>query len=314
MKPVKRAVTFPVPNINPTINDLLNEFLRGKSERTIEAYRQDLESFTHFLGENNINEAARKLLQLQHGQANHIALQYRNWLVEQGLAPATMNRRLAALRSMVALGRQIGLVEWTLNVRNVKSRSFRDTRGCGIDGVRDLLSVAANQRNKMKSARDIAIIRLLFDLALRRSEVCNLDIKHVDLPEHRIWVQGKGYNDRIAMTLPEETAKVIKEWIQERGFEEGALFLNCDRAEKGHRLTTNGLYKLIRSLGRKANMKTHPHALRHASITTALDLLNGNLRLVSKHARHANPQVTILYDDKRRDDGGEVAKKLASAV
>jgi len=101
-------------------------------------------------------------------------------LLERGLAPATVNRRLAALRSLVALARTLGLVGWTLEVGSVKAERYRDTRGPGVAAVRRLLA-AVEGRVDPKALRDRAILRLLFDLGLRRAEVVGFDLEHLDL-------------------------------------------------------------------------------------------------------------------------------------
>jgi integrase/recombinase XerC len=49
------------------------------------------------------------------------------------LQAATINRRLAALRSLVKLTNTLGLVSWTLAVENVKAQAYRDTRGPGLN-------------------------------------------------------------------------------------------------------------------------------------------------------------------------------------
>jgi integrase/recombinase XerC len=297
------------------VEDLLRAWLSGRSARTIKAYGQDLHRFASFVGVDDINDAARALLGRSHGDANYIALAYRNHMRdEEHLAPATVNRRLAALRSLVTLAQTLGLVDWTLNVSNIKSRPLRDTRGCGIDGVRRLLKAAGDQRNPGKRARDRAVVRLLFDLGLRRMELVGLDIEHVDLDGARLWVLGKGHSEREAMSLPDETASALRAWLEVRGEDEGSLFVNFDRNTKGQPLSDSGLYKVIKALGKRAGVQVRPHGIRHAAVTTLLDLTNGDVRTAQRFARHASPQTTIQYDDARRDVGGDGARTLAAAV
>src|SRR5437868_321303 len=82
---------------------LVASFLAGRNRRTLEAYRRDLENFCRFLGVEGIDAAAQTLLAFPRGEANAVALAYRTHLVERGLQAATINRRLAALRSLVKL-------------------------------------------------------------------------------------------------------------------------------------------------------------------------------------------------------------------
>ena len=71
---------------------------------------------------------------------------------------------------------------------------------------------------------------------------------------------------------------------------------------------------MIRSLGDEAGIRARPHGLRHASITAALDTSNGDVRAAQAHARHANPQTTLRYDDNRQDLAGKIAVGLAEAL
>lgn len=299
---------------NPQISDLVAAFLTGKSPRTLEAYRRDLEDFAAWAGVADINDAARLLLTQPHGSANHLGLNYRNHLLERGLAPATVNRRLAALRSLVKLGNTLGIVSWQLVVEGVKSKAFRDTKGCGLDGVRLLLQAAASQRDKIKSVRDITIIHLLFDLGLRRGELAALDIKDVDLDGGRVSIIGKGRAEREPLTLPDETKEALESWLETHPGGTEALFPNRDRAGPRKRISGTGLYLLVKALGKKVGVDTRPHGLRHAAITEVLNLSHGDLRLGQTFARHANPSTTMKYDDNRLDSGGEAARMLAKTV
>jgi integrase/recombinase XerC len=61
-------------------------------------------------------------------------------------------------------------------VPGVRSEVLKDMRGPGVPAVRRLLKAAAGKENEPKAARDVAILRLLFDLALRRAELVGLDV------------------------------------------------------------------------------------------------------------------------------------------
>jgi integrase/recombinase XerC len=137
---------------------LLAAFLAGRSECTRRAYRQDLDDFRRFLEVDKVSEAAHLLLSRGHGNANAVALAWRADLQERGLQSATINRRLAALRSLVQLARTLGIVPWTLEVKNARAESYRDTRGPGRRGVRLLLD-ELERRGDKKGLRDGAARR-----------------------------------------------------------------------------------------------------------------------------------------------------------
>jgi integrase/recombinase XerC len=230
------------------------------------------------------------------------------------LAANTINRRLTALRSLVKLGRTLGLIPWTLEVEGVKAEPYRDTRGPGRAGIRDMLDSLAKRKDP-KGMRDRALLRCLFDLGLRRAEVLRLDLEDLDMEAGTVAVLGKGRTDKVKLTLPPETKKALEAWIGVRGDAPGPLFCSMNRAKPGEgRLTAIGLYGMVRELGRKIGLKVWPHGLRHAAITGALDLTGGNVRAVQRFSRHRDVRILERYDDNRRDLAGEVAKQVAASV
>jgi integrase/recombinase XerC len=294
--------------------DLVSSFLRGRNQKTIDAYRKDLEDFRAFLGASTIDDASKILLSRGPGDANSLALAYKTHLIERGLQSATVNRRLAALRSLVKLARTLGLTVYTLQVENMKSQPYRDTKGPGKNGYRAMLD-QAQKAKEAKAIRDQAILHLLYDMGLRRGEVISLDLADLDLMAGTVSVLGKGRTQKESLTLPNETKKALSEWLKIRGATPGPLFLNFDpSAIEPGRLTGDGLYKIIKKLGKKAGIKARPHGLRHSAITEALDLTGGNIRAVARFSRHRNVQVLTLYDDNRTDLGGNVAQMVAAGA
>jgi len=290
---------------------LVASFLAGRNERTLRAYRNDLEDFRSYLKAGDVDEAARILLSRGHGEANALVLAYRADMVGRKLQAATVNRRLAAVRSLVKLARTLGMVPWSIEVENLKAQAYRDTRGPGRQGFRRLME-EAGRRTDRKALRDRAVLRLLHDLALRRAEVVALDMEDVDLESGSVTILGKGRTQKERLSLPEPTKAALASWIDARGTAPGPLFLNFDRAGKGERLTGTGLYLVVRDLGRKAGLTVRPHGLRHAGITEALDLTNGNIRAVQRYSRHRDMRILNLYDDNRTDLGGDVARLVAA--
>lgn len=293
---------------------LLEMFFAGRNESTLRAYRADVEDFRQFVGVATAHEAAHCLVDAAHGEANALALAYRAHMVRRGLQAATINRRLAALRSLVKLANTIGLVPWSLKVSNVKAQAYRDTRGPGVDGFRAMLAVVET-RADAKGLRDVALVRLLHDCGLRRGEVVGLDLEDVDMAGRRVFVRGKGKTDKQPVTLPVQTRDALGAWLDVRGPTPGPLFINMDRARKGSgRLAGASVHEIIKRVGEQAGLRVRPHGLRHLAITTALDLTRGDMRAVQRFSRHADVRVIGVYDDARVDMGGEVAQKVANSV
>lgn len=298
------------------VGRLVDAFLAGRSPQTLRAYRADLADFAHFAGVPSVEAIPSVLLTAGQGGANELALCYRAHLArERGLAPATVNRRLAALRSLVKLARTIGVVPWSLDVEGVRAESYRDTRGPGKEGFTKLLEALAG-RQDAKGLRDRALIRLLFDLGLRRAEACRLDAEDLDERAGTVAVLGKGRAQKVRLTLPEPTRAALAAWLDVRGRQAGPLLVSLDRARKGDgRLSGSAVWQIVRQLGRAAGVGVvRPHGLRHAAITAALDVTKGDVRAVQRFSRHKNLQTLLRYDDARQDLAGDVARKVAEAA
>jgi integrase/recombinase XerC len=103
----------------PDMGQLLEAFLDGRSEHTQRMYTQDLQDFKTFLEKNSLVEMASFFLRLPQGEANRVALAYQTSLKKRKLAPATINHRLAALSSLVRLGRMLGFCLFTLTLPRI---------------------------------------------------------------------------------------------------------------------------------------------------------------------------------------------------
>ena len=288
---------------------LLSSFFSGKNPRTLLAYKKDIQDFTNFVQASKPEDAITLMLSRGAGPANGMALAYRTHLVERGLAPATINRRLAALKSLVRLGRILGMITWSLEVTGLRSTPYRDTKGPGVDGFLRMMKSLEGGKDA-KSVRDRCIVRLLYGMALRRGELVSLDLTHVDLENGRMWVMGKARNERESLSVPFKVLDALKAWIAVRGTEDGPLFIALDRAHRGHRLDGSGVYRIVSELGLTVGLVVRPHGLRHSAITAALDATHGNARAVQKFSRHKKLETLVLYDDSRTDFGGQVAALL----
>lgn len=311
--PIKEEMLLQLKN-NPH-ELLLKNFLSGKSKQTIKAYSDDLNCFKKYLKLKTIDEVPQYLLTLTIGQANATVISYKNNLLDQDMQSATINRKLASIRSLVKMGRTFGLINWTLEVRNERSEPYRDTSGPGKVNFQKMLE-SVMVKNNIKSIRDYAILRLLFDLALRASEVVGLDVNDIDLLNNEILVLGKGKKNKIKMSLPIQTKIALEKWIANRSSVTPALFYSFDRSQSSSRLTRVGLYKLIRNIGLNVGIKTRPHGIRHLSITEACKLvqvLGMPLEEVLDHSRHKNISTLMIYRDKDRNKQGTIAALVASS-
>ena len=152
------------------LHQLRTSYLTTLSPHTRRAYNRDLRDFADFLGEEDPTRALRRLIERGQGEANSLTLQYKAHLIEEKKTPATINRRLSSLRSAVKLARMGGFIPWSLDIPGVKSRPYRNTRGPGRQGFQRIMR-KLHESDRPRDIRDRAIIRMLYDLALRRGEL-----------------------------------------------------------------------------------------------------------------------------------------------
>lgn len=302
---------------------LLESFLAGRKPTTLRAYQNDLSDFATWAQRPTPAAACDWLFSLPACEANAIVLAYRGALLDRGLAAATVARRLSALKSLGKCARLVGVCSWALEVEAPAVESYRDVRGPGDDGYRAMLATAQARALHPRGRRDVALLRLLHDLGLRRSEAVNIDLGDVELGSDGtpagLWITGKGRTARERLTLPRNTAQALAAWLADRGDEAGPVFVRLDlgsgpaRAAGMPRLSTESVRLLVRDLGERAGLAkpVRPHGLRHQAITNLLDRTNGDVRRVAKFSRHRDLRTLSRYDDARRDDAGELAALLA---
>jgi integrase/recombinase XerC len=282
--------------------DLMSAVLSGRKATTLRAYRGDFDDFGRFLG-LDAGKSLDVLVGGTHGAANGLALAYRTWLQERQvgteakprlMSPATIARRLAALRSAVTIARRLGRISWELDVESPKIEAYRDTRGPGEDGWKQLREFArdAASDGSAKGVRDVAIIRLLHDLGLRRGEVASLNIADVSLADSSLMILGKGRSEKAHVTMPPFVRAAVAAWLKFRAGAgpDDAVFVRADRAagETPGRMTGDGLAFVVKDLGRRAKLPKplRPHMLRHSGITAVLDRSKGDVRSAAKFSRH----------------------------
>jgi integrase/recombinase XerC len=290
---------------------VIDSFLAGRNPLTKKAYLQDLASFCEFLQTDTIGKAAEIILSAGPGRANEIGILYKAHLIDKGLSPATINRRLAALRALIKFSRLIGACNFILEVENVPSRSFRNTRGLGTKNFCRILT-NVRQRRDPKSIRDFALLRILWDLSLRRIEAANIDIGDVNTETGVVWIRGKARTEKEPMTMPTATREALNDWLEWRGTDPGPLFVSFHHSRHSYvRLTGNAMGQIVKALGREIGIDLHPHSIRHSSISAALEA-TGDLRAVQKFARHRDINTTTIYLDNLNDQAFEVASKVAA--
>jgi integrase/recombinase XerC len=312
---------------------LLARWEEGRAPDTLVAYRGDLAYFVRWANEQraswegadelpplNPGDMVDYLFKRSQGEANEIARAYRSQMTDAGLAPATINRRLSVLRSLVGLGQELGFVPWVMKIKNVKAEAYRDTRGPAPADVLRLFEHVGAQKNRGKAVRDVAILSLIFGMGLRIKECSGLDLADLDDRAKRIAVMRKGKREKTLLSLPRESLAALRIWVRVRGSKPGPLFLRMvpgpgSRHVVGAtRLSNAGFAEEMDRWGAELGLNLHPHALRHSAITAVLDASNGDARRARKFSGHAKLETLLIYDDARADVAGDMAQAIMSPM
>ena len=75
--------------------------------------------------------------------------------------------------------------------------------------------VASIDTTTKAGSRDLPMVLLMLDTGLRAAEVCGLLVKHLEIPNRRLWVEGKGGKWREAI-YSERTAVYLEDWLSTR--------------------------------------------------------------------------------------------------
>lgn len=284
----------------PTRRPLIEAWLEGKAATTQRAYAADFDYFARWFdpSEQTTDAKLDRFLGSSPGQANETALAFRNAMLNEGLASATVSRRLAALKSLVKLARLLGRVAWSIEVAKPKNEPRFDRSGPD-DAARKRLWRSLAKGDNRRQRRDRAVFALLFDMAMRRGEVVSLALADVDLKLGIIAVVRKGKRERVKLRLPAATRRDLEAWCAVRGTELGPLFLRTDHAGSLEPLSGEAVRLIVRRAGTAAGLAgpIRPHGMRHAALTHGADLGKPLLEL-SAFASHARPETTMGYIDR----------------
>lgn len=147
-------------------------------------------------------------------------------------------------------------------------------------------SVNAAQR------RDRVMVLLLYGCGLRTSEVCGLDIGHIDRERQEL-VVAKAKNDRPrTVPIPHGVYTELLAYLAERG-KRGALFRTPAR---GRRVQTHDVCDVVAGAARRAALegRVTPKALRHSFATHLMDR-GVDLAIIASLMGHRSPHETGVY-------------------
>jgi site-specific recombinase XerD len=227
---------------------------------------------------------------------------YRASLEARGLAPASINQRLSALRKLAKEATYAGLVD------PVAAQGIRDVRGAKVEGTRTGNWLTKAQAEKLinrpdtstlKGRRDRAILAVMIGCGLRREEVAKLQFTHVQQREGR-WcvVDIRGKHGRIrTVPMPSWAKAALDEWAAAAEITEGAVCRGVNKGDRltGDSLTSQGVWRCVEKYSNVA-----PHDLRRTYAKLA-HKGGAKLEQIQLSLGHASLITTERYLGVRQD-------------
>lgn len=233
---------------------------------------------------------------------NKAAVQrYKTLLQGQGLAAATVNQRISAIRKLAQEAADNGLIDPLMangisRIKGVKQQGVRSGLWLTKDQAQELL----NMPNKatLKGLRDRAILAVMLGGGLRRSEVAKLTIDRIQQRDGR-WVivdlVGKGNRVR-TVPIPSWTKKAIDDYLAAVDITEGLLFISIRKSGRlvGQSMTPQAVRDVVNHYGKLLGVELAAHDLRR---TYAKLAKNGGAGLdqIQLSLGHASIQTTERY-------------------
>jgi integrase/recombinase XerC len=256
----------------PTTHETFwEEFLRLQQKpRTRQEYGKSIDYFCRSMApEQSPSTFLQEFLASQQKQALQQVLEWRQRLLDEGKASATINLRISALKSLVEYAGKQDACSFSLSeIKSLKSQRYKDTPGVSVDDYRSILDLV--DRSTDLGIRDYAILLLLWDLALRREEVVSLDIW--DYLPGRLMVNCQGRSINLSAQLVDtlDHWMAIREGLyfqpKDGGNRDDALFLSCN----GRRLSGTDIFRILRGYAEIDGVSVSPDRVRNGALTAKI--------------------------------------------
>ena len=287
-------------------NDFLNIYLPKqvvRSKHTIKAYQDGLTVFRRYI--TDIKKISIRLFRFS-DCTHDFLLDYMAFLKGSGFVESTCNNRIAAIRAYLWYVSNMDVSMNSIAIGASKVPFLREVKGAKEIISEDTFTalMSAPERKSKIGIRDRAIMILLYDSAIRVSELLELTLSSLNLNASipYIRVHGKGDKERV-VSLTDKTAAHLRYFM--------AVYhpvLQADRPlfytvikENLSAMSTSNVERLIKKYAEKIRPehpdlpeKVHPHMFRRTRATNLYQ--NGvELVLVARILGHASTQTTRLY-------------------
>lgn len=268
------------------------KFQKELDDKTIKAYKADLEQFITLVGEDESNLGKEKL--------NSYLLYIHNRYKQK-----TVKRKIASVKALFHYLEEEELID--INPLHKIRTKFKEEvvlpKIIPRDVIERLLSYLYREKSSEKysqwqrnlTLRDIAVIETLFSTGLRISELCHLQSRYFDLKNGVLCIQGKGGKERYLQIGNDDVLSVLnayKNCFSEEIREHGYFFVNRYGKPLSEQSARRMIHKYADAI--QADMNITPHMFRH-SFATYLMEEDVNIRYIQKMLGHASITTTQIY-------------------
>ena len=264
------------------------QFEKRFSPNTVTAYKKDLYQFSEFITFINFD-----FLAISHQQV-------RSWIVslmDQGLEPKSINRKISSLRSFYKFLQREGLINGSPMVQ-VKAPKIPKRLPIVIteqkmDSLLDAENVFSNDFDGL---RNRLILELLYGTGMRLSELVSLSDDDFDSYESQIKVLGKRNKERI-IPVSKVLAKLIVDYqFQKNNQKFKSISSSLIVTNEGKAAYPKFIYRVVHSILSfiSTQDKKSPHILRHSFATTLLNR-GADLNAIKDLLGHSSLAATQVY-------------------
>jgi len=265
---------------------------QDRSPRTVAKYAGRLRAFARWLGVPDLDPAHLTAKQSQ---------DYRQYVLDRGAKPATVNAHVAALRAYGHWAEGQGYPNFARHLQALSQDPYRP-KALDQPDLRRLLRAVREHGD----IRDQALVYLLVQAGLRAAELTGLQVGDLELGERKGIVQVRAGKGRKARTvpLPKDVRQCLRAYLDQRAEQDGRepaatgpLFPAQRGSAIGHPLSTQGVLRAVKKYARLAGLdeKVTPHTLRHTFATATLETSGHDLRLVQHLLGHSRIETTARY-------------------
>ena len=277
------------------------------SEKTTSTYSRSIIQFMNWLRDREITQPSAQDIR-----------DYRDYL-SQDHKPTTVNAYLMAVKQFYKFLEEQGITQdIAKNVKSIRLESDTFKKDyLTSDQAKDLLS--SIDRTTESGARDYALLSLLITTGMRTIERERADIDYIRTlgNSKALYYRGKGRAEKNKFKkLAPAVESAIRDYLAIRGATEGALFVSDANRNRGERLTTRSISRIVKNrliaIGLNSDRLT-AHSMRHTSAT--LSLLNGSsLEEVQAMLDHRSISTTQIYSHHLNRADSQAEQRVADAI